>query len=204
MPTKLLVISDVHGSMKSLNRIKAVYHKEEPDLAVICGDITHFGPKEMASKFLSRMDLNAIGVIGNCDPPEVKDVYEENDGTYLHLNPTRKNGISFLGLSGSKHDKETLKRFRGISLSNDIDVFVLHQPPYGYLDKASRGKHLGEEALLPMIDEAEPRLVLSGHVHEDRGIIEERNTIYLNPGPASDDNLGIVEIDSKGIDARLV
>ena len=202
MSLKLLVISDVHGEKRSLNRVKAIYHNHDPDIAVVCGDITHFGDKEEAVNYLEKIPMDVIGIIGNCDPKGVEEAYETVGAEYLHLNPTEENGLEFIGLSGSKYSDEDLKEFQ--ELSSDADVFVLHQPPYSYLDKTSRGKNIGNRELLPIIDENEPRLVLSGHVHEDRGIIEEDETVYLNPGPAHNDNFALVEISKDGIRSKLI
>lgn len=202
MSLKLLVISDIHGEKKSLNRIKAAYHNHDPDIAVICGDITHFGDMKEAVGYLEKIPLDVIGVIGNCDPIGVEEAYKEVGADYIHLNPVGIDGVKFIGLSGSNYSDEILKEFK--ELSRDSDVFVLHQPPYSYLDKTSRGKNIGNEKLLSIIDENKPRLVLSGHVHEDKGIIEEEETIYLNPGPAHNDNLSIVEISKDGIKVKLI
>lgn len=202
MSLKLLVISDVHGEKRSLNRIKAVYHNHDPDLAVVCGDITHFGNKEEAVAYLEKIPMDVIGIVGNCDPKGVEDAYKEVGADYLHLNPIEIDGVEFIGLSGSNYSDDMLKEFK--KLSNDSNVFVLHQPPYSYLDKTSRGKNIGDEKLLSIIDENKPKLVLSGHVHEDKGIIEEEGTVYLNPGPAHNDNLAIVEISKDGIRGKLL
>ncbi|MGM0405610.1 MAG: metallophosphoesterase, partial [Thermoplasmatota archaeon] len=48
MRLKVLVVSDIHGSIKSINRINAVIHNHEPEMLVVCGDITNFGDKEEA------------------------------------------------------------------------------------------------------------------------------------------------------------
>ncbi len=202
MSLKLLVISDVHGEKRSLNRVKAIYHNHDPDIAVVCGDITHFGDKEEAVNYLEKIPMAVMGVVGNCDPKGVEEAYESVEADYLHLSPTEKDGIKFIGLSGSKYSDDDLKEFK--ELSSDADVFVLHQPPYSYLDKTSRGKNIGDRGLLPIIDENKPRLVLSGHVHEDKGIIEEDETVYLNPGPAHDDNFALVEISKDGIRGKLI
>ncbi len=202
MSLKLLVISDIHGEKKSLNRIKAAYHNHDPDLTVVCGDITHFGNKNDAVDYLEKIPTDTIGVVGNCDPKGVEDAYKEVSARYLHLNPVKIEGIEFVGISGSNYSKEDLDKFE--KLSTDSDVFVLHQPAYGYLDKASREKNIGNQDLLSIIDINDPKLVLSGHVHEDRGIIEEQDTVYLNPGPAHNDNLAIVEISKNGIRAILI
>lgn len=202
MSLKLLVISDIHGEKRSLNRVKAIYHNHDPDIAVICGDITHFGDKEEAVSYLEKIPIDIMGIVGNCDPKGVEEAYEEVGADYLHLNPTDRDGITYLGLSGSKYDDKILEEFE--KLSSDAEVFVLHQPPYSYLDETSRGKNIGNRGILSILEECEPRLVLSGHVHEDKGIIEEDGTVYLNPGPAHNDNFALIEISRNDIRAKLI
>jgi len=202
MSLKLLVISDIHGEKKSLNRIKAAYHNHDPDLTVVCGDITHFGNKNDAVEYLEKIPTDIIGVVGNCDPKGVEEAYKEVGAQYLHLNTVKIDGTEFVGISGSNYSQEDLDKFKKLSM--DSNVFVLHQPAYGYLDKASREKNIGNQDLLSIIDNNEPKLVLSGHVHEDRGIIDEQDTVYLNPGPAHEDNLAVVEISNNNIRAELI
>jgi Icc-related predicted phosphoesterase len=36
--------------------------------------------------------------------------------------------------------------------------------------------------------------VLSGHIHEDRGIVEKDGIIYMNPGPAKEGYSGLLEL----------
>ncbi len=202
MSLKILVVSDIHGSIKSINRINAVIYNHEPEMLVVCGDITNFGDKEYAVKILEKIDIEPIlGVAGNCDPVGVDEAYDVVDGVNLDLDTFDFKGITFCGLSGSKYSDERLSQFR--TVAEDADVFVFHSPPYGYLDEASRGKHIGERGLLEIIAETNPMLVLSGHVHESRGVIEEEGTVYVNPGPAYEDNLAIVEIGDK-VRAKLI
>jgi len=202
MSTMFLVISDIHGSKKCLNKINAAFHKYDPDFSVICGDITHFGKKEDAVEILDKIPTEVIGVIGNCDPEMVLEAYEEVDGEYIELKRVERGDISFIGLSGSDYSQEKIDAFK--DRSEGIDVFVFHQPPYNILDEASKGKHIGSDKLLSVIEENSPRLVLSGHVHEDRGTVQKEGIIYMNPGPAADDNLGLVKIKDNRVRARLI
>ncbi|MGM0510299.1 MAG: metallophosphoesterase family protein [Thermoplasmatota archaeon] len=203
MKVRLLVISDIHGCEKAINPIIAAYHNHEPDLLIINGDITNFGTKEDALDILDKLPIPPLGVTGNCDQNKgIAGSYAEVGGINLHLNPIERNGIRFLGLSGSKYSSEELKEFE--ALAEEGDIFVLHSPPYGFLDETSRGKHIGERGLLPIIERKSPRLVLSGHVHESRGVEDDGETIYLNPGPAMDDNLAVVDVEENKIIPRLI
>jgi len=202
MSTEFLVISDIHGSKKCLNKINAAFHKYDPDFSVICGDITHFGTKEDAVEILDKIPTEVIGVIGNCDPEKVLEAYEEVEGEYIELKRVERGNISFIGLSGSNYSEEKVDTFS--DRSEGIDVFVFHQPPYNILDEASKGKHIGSDKLPPVIEKNNPRVVLSGHVHEDRGTLQRKKTVYMNPGPAADDNLGLVKIKGDKVRATLI
>ena len=68
------------------------------------------------------------------------------------------------------------------------DIMAIHNPAYGFLDKIPSYGHIGSQGIRRYIDDESPALVLSGHVHEDQGIIKQRNTLFLNPS-----NFGPVE-----------
>lgn len=70
----------------------------------------------------------------------------------------------------------------------NADIFVLHNPAYGTLDKLPRYGHCGSHGLRQAIDDVAPRLVLSGHVHESFGLLKLGSTYFLNPS-----NFGAVE-----------
>lgn len=61
------------------------------------------------------------------------------------------------------------------------DILVLHNPAYAFFDCIPGLGHVGSQGIRTYIDEHEPLLVLSGHVHEDYGVARSKNTIYLNP-----------------------
>ncbi|HRP69005.1 MAG TPA: metallophosphoesterase [Turneriella sp.] len=73
-------------------------------------------------------------------------------------------------------------------LAEKADVFILHNPPYGTLDKLARYGHCGSQGLREAVDKVNPRLVLSGHVHESYGLLKLGSTYFLNPS-----NFGSVE-----------
>ncbi len=202
MSSRFLVISDIHGSERCLNKIIAAYHKYEPDFSVVCGDITHFGPMEKGKEILEKIPTDVLGIIGNCDPRSLVQAYEDAEEEYIELKEVEREGISFIGLSRSSYSEEKMEVYE--ERSKDIDVFVVHEPPYGHLDNASQNKHIGSEELLEVVEKNKPRLVLSGHVHEDRGILEQGRTTYVNPGPASDDNLALIKMKGDKVKAKLI
>ena len=73
---KLLIASDIHGSITYAEKLIQVYEKEQPDSIVLLGDILYHGPrndlpegyapKEVAALFNKYKD-DIICMKGNCD-----------------------------------------------------------------------------------------------------------------------------------------
>jgi len=68
------------------------------------------------------------------------------------------------------------------------DVCVIHNPAYGYFDKIPGVGNVGSQGIRRYLDDISPALVVSGHVHEDQGIIKKRGTVFMNPS-----NFGAVD-----------
>ena len=73
---KIMIASDIHGSLKYLNKLLNCYKKENPDKLLLLGDILYHGPrndlpdeynpKEVINK-LNEIKENILCVRGNCD-----------------------------------------------------------------------------------------------------------------------------------------
>ncbi|TGN09728.1 metallophosphoesterase family protein [Leptospira ilyithenensis] len=61
------------------------------------------------------------------------------------------------------------------------DICVIHNPAYGFLDKIPGVGNIGSQGIRRYLDDYSPSLVVSGHVHEDQGVVKKRGTVYLNP-----------------------
>jgi uncharacterized protein len=68
------------------------------------------------------------------------------------------------------------------------DIAIIHNPAYGYLDKIPGYGNVGSQGIRRFVDEYSPILVVSGHVHEDAGVIRKGRTVFLNSS-----NFGAVE-----------
>lgn len=68
------------------------------------------------------------------------------------------------------------------------EVVVIHNPAYGFLDRIPGYGNVGSQGIRRYLDDYEPLLVVSGHVHEDQGIVKKGNTVFLNPS-----NFGAVD-----------
>ncbi|KAG9085352.1 Cyclin-dependent kinase catalytic subunit [Ceratobasidium sp. 370] len=56
------------------------------------------------------------------------------------------------------------------SIPLDTDILITHGPPLNHLDKTTRGKPAGCQALLDRMWRVQPMLHVFGHIHEARGV----------------------------------
>lgn len=198
---RFLVLSDVHSSARTSAWANRLAKEHGADAFIVLGDIVNFSPPDWAEEFLRSLELPAYAVPGNCDPPSVV-TYIDRAATSLHMRKAEVGGMTFIGLGGSNPtifdtpfelEEEEIKEKLG-PLMEEGAVMVLHCPPYGFLDKVMGDKSVGSTAILDLVKRYRPKVVLSGHVHEDRGVIEKDGTLFMNPGAAKDGYSALLDI----------
>ena len=201
---RFLVLADIHARVRVVRFANRHIDELGLDAVLVLGDITHFGPPSWASEFLSQLSRPAYAVTGNCDPPgtlqEVQRV-----ATSLHMRKVELDGWTLGGFGGSNPtifntpnevpEEEIERGLRPIM--EEGMVLVVHCPPLGILDLTSVRKHAGSTAIAKLVQEFRPRVVLSGHIHEARGIVEKDGILYMNPGAAKDGFAGVLELGSE-------
>ena len=192
---RVLAVSDIHGSESGFSTIKKLINHHEPDIIVIAGDITDFGPAEWARKLLNSINIPTIAVNGNCDTGDVIHLLMEHESGLLNA-PKIIKGNDILGLSYPFP--------KGFEPEFSPDIVIAHVPPLGCNDFLPGPGNLGDENLRDFILKHKPKLVLSGHVHESPGIVELEGITCINPGPAKDGRGAIIDINGDNVDARLV
>jgi len=151
---KILAVADIHGAQYRLNLVLKNIRKYSPDLIVICGDITQFGPGELAKNFLDQIPTETLAIPGNIDTPDVSKGIEESKATKIELKKVTKKDIPFVGISGA--DPNQFKILDEKKLLNEKSVLVSHVPPYGAQDKIFIGLHGGSKELRKIVDEYKP------------------------------------------------
>jgi Icc-related predicted phosphoesterase len=189
------------------------------DHIIITGDITNFGSSLDAEAVLNRLytiNKNIMGVAGNLDQPEVAD-YLEDIGLSLHGKGKIIDGLGIVGLGGSNYtpfktpyefseQKLTDLLVTGLSQVGEAKDFILvsHTPPYETrTDKLLSGKHVGSTAVRNFIEQNQPLLCLTGHIHESRGQDYIGKTLVLNPGMIRDGGYIEVLFENGKISASL-
>jgi hypothetical protein len=208
---KILGISDIHSLPIGRKLIDAAIDANSPDLLVITGDITHFGPASVAETILSNLKVRCAAVPGNCDPDEVLKVIEQR---CISLNGKRVeiDGIPFVGLGGAPCCNFNTPReiseeeYDSLLSSTMVErcVLVSHTPASGILDLTPSGKSLGSKVIADYVGRFTPRLVLSGHVHEARGTVVKGDTVFANPGPLKEGHAVIAEVTGSGAKAKII
>jgi Icc-related predicted phosphoesterase len=215
---KLVLLSDIHGSLASLDA--ATPALRDSDLVLISGDITHFGGADATRALIE--DIKAINpyilaVSGNCDQGEV-DTYLEASGIGLHARCRNHGGIDFIGVSGSlpcpgstpnelgesRFASHLATAFQQREPGTRPLALVSHQPAYGTtLDRTGSGGHAGSTALRDFIEQKKPLLAVSGHIHEATGIDRIGNCLLINPGPFREGCYARVRIENGQAIAEL-
>jgi len=207
---RILMATDIHGARSALDTIPAAIREHRPDLFVACGDITHFGrPSSYAEDLIRRIPIRTLAVPGNCDPPallEVLDGLQVN----LHMRRVKIGRETIVGLGGANptpfgtpFEIGEDDIWRGLdAVMEPRAILVSHPPPYGHLDVAPGAGHVGSRSVARIVEKYRPRAVLCGHIHEAAGIVEGDVTM-INPGPAMDGHLGIVDVGDR-VAARIL
>ncbi len=199
---RFIVLSDIHGRADATDWIRQLVSENSADALLVLGDISHFGPLTYIEGFLTNLNLPVYAIPGNCDPPGTLEVIRRT-ATALHLTRIDISERVFVGVGGSNPTifdtpfelSEDELDASLEPLMEGVDILITHAPPYGINDTTPSGQHVGSTALRRLVDLYRPELVLSGHIHEARGIVEVGGIKYMNPGAARDGLAGLMDID---------
>jgi Icc-related predicted phosphoesterase len=207
--TRVLLLADLHGRYGKLDSFLSL----EPDLVIISGDITQFGPCEDAVELLSRIDVPCFAIPGNCDPREILDALEESNAVSLHGSTITLGKITLTGIGGSNRTpfgtpyelseeeiEALLAEAAGRMQRNVHNILVCHAPPHGTLDRVG-GARVGSTALRRHLGQFD--LVCCAHIHEAKGVLEEDGVTVVNPGPASEGNCALITLGDESRDIRV-
>ncbi|MCX8173327.1 MAG: metallophosphoesterase [Thermoplasmata archaeon] len=212
MRVRILQVADIHASQKGLNTLRNAVASEKPDLVIICGDITHFGPYEFAGQVLGLLKHQVFVVLGNCDMPDTfeKVVLHQNI-VHLHGITQEFQGVKFSGFGGANGtpwaygnlytEEEIYDALR--KLVGETTILVTHTPPVSFV-RARISEEMGSTAVDRVVQERKPLAVLCGHIHEADGV--ERifgKTLVVNPGPAKHGRYAVVEVEGSKVEARI-
>ncbi len=199
---RILAIADLHGAQYRLNLVLQNIVTYKPDVVIVCGDLTQFGPGEVATNLLNQIPTRTLAVPGNIDTFDVDQGINMSSAINLDRKHMVLQGIPFVGIGREiptelpdllidvEATQEPLKNILTPSC-----ILVTHYPPYKSQDRIFIGTHGGSKELRRIIDRYKPRLVLCGHIHEDPGMIMVGETTVVNCSMGKRTEGAIVEIN---------
>ncbi|MGE5568100.1 MAG: metallophosphoesterase family protein [Rhodospirillales bacterium] len=178
---KLLVFSDIHGDVASLERLMAV----EADFYVAAGDLSSWGRGLDRCGEVLRSRAGRVWVLpGNHESAgQVAEFCRKFGLNDFHGKTFEAEGHKVAGLGYSsptpfhtpgEYSEEELARrlapFAGLAPL----VLVCHCPPFGTaLDRVRQGVHAGSRSVKSFIDRYQPAHFICGHIHEAEGVQEQ-------------------------------
>jgi Icc-related predicted phosphoesterase len=214
---KIVSFGDVHMATRNLDRMGEVMR--DTDLVIVSGDLTNFGGPAEARKVLAdvrRACPKILALPGNLDQREVIPFLDE-EGVALHGKGMVLDGVAIFGCGGSNitpfdtptelTEEEIYKLLRdGYEQVGDHRplLMICHTPPFNTrCDRIVSGKAVGSTAARQFIEEVQPDVCISGHIHESAGTDSIGSTKVFNAGPFKSGGYVVVRAEGRKLDARL-
>ena len=211
---RMLAFTDFHGDNEAFERAKQLIRGDKWNCVVVAGDITNYD-LELAERHLKELAEPGAPVFfvpGNMDNPDLS-AWSGTDLVHpLHGKSARLGTVTLIGLGGSppgpfstpfqireERAAQLLSQALG-EVERGTLVLVSHCPPKDTkLDVVPSGEHVGSKAVRSFVEKAKPALVISGHVHEARGVDSIGETTLVNTGPAHRRNYADIALENKAI-----
>jgi len=211
---RLLAISDPHGDYAHIPLL--MREAGEVDCVLLAGDITNFGPDELAYELfdlLEPLGCPVLAIPGNCDYRSILSTLDASKAINLDNAVQTIGDITFIGIGGSnptpfdttfERSEDELKTMLD-DLLDQADriggriVLLSHAPPKNTLDRVPGG-NAGSEAIAGAIGKVD--LIVCGHIHEDQGTMVRKGTTIVNVGQASQGRSAIITIN-EDIDVKF-
>lgn len=185
---KIVCISDTHNHHQILDGIIPA-----GDILIHGGDIAIHGSvaeiQEFINWFSQLPHRYKIFVGGNHDGALEHSKHLINipaDVIYLENQLIEIEGLKIWGSPVSPPYRsfgfmwDDLKRKALYANMPDCDILINHSPALDSLDKIIEERHVGCKFLKKAIERVKPRLVISGHIHEGYGKLEQNGIVYVN------------------------
>jgi len=190
---KILAAGDIHGNVRTAEKLAEKAEKEKADLVVLCGDIIESegeSTDNLIGPFVKK-GKKVVLIPGNHESLATADFLSEMyDATNLHGYSIKVGniglfgcGLSNMGIFGIKEGEifDTLKK--GFSKIKDSKrkIMITHMHPEGSKSEFSGFK--GSKSIRKAIEQFKPDLALFSHIHEAEGIEEKLGrTKLINVG----------------------
>jgi len=175
---KILIFSDTHGDIRSLERIVA----QPADVYIAAGDLSTFRKKlDACAEALKPLGEKLWLLPGNhethddtrelCKRYGFVDFHRQMRTLESSQGKTHWAGLGYSNITqfdtpGEYSEEEIAKALSGFDQLKPL-YLVVHFPPYGTkLDEYAPGKHAGSPALREWVGRIQPLYLFCGHIHE--------------------------------------
>ena len=211
---KIVAFSDIHGKY---GKVIEFLKNNQVDLVILTGDITHFGPPELAGEILNEIasfDVPVLAIPGNCDPAELYGNMDNSNAINIHGRSVTINNVGICGFGGSNPTPfKTPLEFEEVEIyenakkaleevkDSKVTLFVTHAPPVDTkADVLPSGDHVGSISIRKIIEESQPTVNVCGHIHESIATDKIGETEVINPGMTSGGYACMINIDDSNED----
>ena len=188
---KVMAFTDWHASLSAFAEAKE--KAKDVDLIICTGDFTIFQNQErMLLRLMNNMGKPVLLVPGNHeDEIGLRDAcIGLKNIIYLHAASYQIGEYIFFGYGGggfSYEDKgfeKTAKILKKELPKKYKMILLTHQPPHNTKLDIVLDSHVGSKSYRRFIDEEQPIVAISGHIHECFGAVDKvKNCRLYNPGP---------------------
>jgi uncharacterized protein len=192
--TSLIVLPDLHAQSDILKQIARPLM--DVDAVILAGDMTNGSTSQLLRVFAILEELNEhiYTIPGNMDTDGIL-AHLSREGLNLHRTHQMLDGFALCGVGGALPfaGKFVFNEAQFAQMLNDSiadvredvpKILVCHQPPYNTLiDQLPDGTHVGSKSVRAFIEQTQPLICFSGHIHEAQGIDQLGSTMLINPGP---------------------
>jgi len=219
---RILALADIHGSARGERAVRNFAKDTKPDAIAIAGDLTGESGISSTKALLDGLPVPTFVVPGNMDGGAAGAAFTVGKAQNIDLGKAVLEGFTFVGLGGIAVPSAERRNLAGeldsieeklAGLMAPKAVFLTHAPPFGHHDsvpvpssftaKEGEEEHIGSHFVRRIVERFRPVIVISGHVHESRGVEREGKILYVNPGPARDGFGALIELNARP-SARLL
>lgn len=212
-----IAFGDIHENITPLSKIADV---EQAAGILVSGDLTNATGRPQAEQILQSIALRNPVIhaqIGNMDTPAVDALLTER-GINVHARTVDLGqGVCLASVGYStptpfqtpsevsdEHMTTWARQVLEQARQWEQVIFMVHTPPHGTaLDRLHSGLHVGSPGVRAMIEEFQPDLVLTGHIHEAQGQDQIGRSRIYNPGSFAQGGYVRITHDSSGLRAEL-
>lgn len=212
-----IAFGDIHERVTAVQALEGL---AEASGVFLSGDLTNVGNRDSAARILAAVEArnpHILAQIGNMDTPAVERLLTERAINVHGMVTDLGGGVCLAGVGYStptpfgtpsevsetqicQWTRDVLEK--ASSFANV--VLMVHTPPRGeVVDRLPSGGHVGSPGVRALIEEFQPAIVVTGHIHEGRG--EERigRSHVINPGDFGRGGYVRIEETEGGLAASL-